>query len=96
MLKRLLLKSETDSIFINSSNATRADEGNPVWWPVHPFAYSSPTLIYRTADLPDSTRSEVNSYFIVSNQNRQVRAYAINHAGEKVYSNIIIVKIIYY
>jgi len=91
--KRLLLKLETDPIFINSSDAIRADEDNPVWWPVHPFAYSSPTVIYRTEHLPDATRGEVNSYFIVSNQNRQVRAYAINHAGERVYSNTIIVKI---
>jgi hypothetical protein len=90
--KRLVLKHETDSIFINPSTNVRADENLPVWWPVHPLTYAGGVLSYHLLDIPTGD-ADINSYFIVSNQKRRIRAYAINDSGEKVYSNYIAIKI---
>ncbi len=92
--KKMMLKEQTDSIYINPINNTRADESNPVWWPIHPVAYAGGVLSYLVEDIPTGLNADhLNSYFIVSNQKRRIRAYAINDSGEKVYSNYISVKI---
>lgn len=92
--RKMMLKQQTDSVYINPKTNTRADENNPVWWPIHPVAYAGGVLSYLIDDIPTGTNAEsVNSYFIVSNQKRRIRAYAISGAGERVYSNYITVKI---
>jgi hypothetical protein len=92
--RKLMMKLESDSIFINPKTNTRASQNDQVYWPVHPLAYAGGVISYALEDIPTGSNADhVNSYFIVSNQKRRIRAYAISESGEKVYSNYITVKI---
>ena len=62
--KKLVMKLETESVYINSFNETRASESNPVWWPVHPITYDAGGVVrYHVDDIPTNVE-ELNSYSV--------------------------------
>ena len=95
-LKRLILEEQSDNDYINPYTGVRATSSNKVWWPIKPTIMELPVLTYdaSASHFPDTTeRQNINAYFIVSNHNQSIRAYAYNNAGQRIYSNTIVIEI---
>jgi len=97
----VFVERNIDGSYLNPNTGVRSDASNAIWEPLKPFSITegpTTTSIKYSIDLKNTNNDPLDNdrifqYFVVANRTIKIKAWANNAAGQRIFSNEILLNI---